>query len=81
MRKQVLRELRGRGLRDIQVKRVPPKVGPAAPLWSARASMTLPIPGVGPMRLVVLATSKSLQKLPQAWEKAFKQAALAARAS
>lgn len=81
MKKRVFRELKNRGLRDIRVERIPPKVGPSTPRWSARASVTLPVPGVGPMRLVVLAASKSLQKLPQAWEKALKQAVLTAQVS
>lgn len=63
--------------KDVWVKRVPPEEGPAAPVWEATGEVLAAVPsvqGLRPVRLVVRAVAKRLERLPEAWEAALRRA-------
>lgn len=57
----------------VRIERVAPRVGPASPVWAVTAER-LVVVWSGPVRLVVRAVARSVARLPEAWEKAFRSA-------
>lgn len=68
----------GPGFVRVCVRRAAPEVGPAAPRWEAVGEVTLVRPsmrGAEPVTFIVRAVAKRLERLSEAWTRAFKATA------